>query len=51
MLILYVKYMHQPQLLDLTSNIILQNQKFSPYFDDRVDALDKTYIARHVSAT
>lgn len=32
MLILHVKYVHQPQLMDPTSNVILQNQKYSSYF-------------------
>lgn len=51
MLILHVKYVYQPQLLDPTSNVILQNQKYSPYFDDCVGALDGTHTAMHVPAT
>lgn len=50
MLILYVKYVHQPQLLDLPSEIILQSRKYSPYFNDCVGALDGTHIAMHVPA-
>ena len=37
--------------MDPTSNVILQNQKYSPYFDNCVGALDGTHIAMHVSAT
>lgn len=43
--------MHQPQLLDLTSNIILENQKYNLYFDDCVSALDETHIAIYVPTT
>ena len=37
--------------MDPTSNVILQNQKYSPYFDSCVGALDGTNIAMHVPAT
>lgn len=45
MLILQVKY------VDPTSNVILQNQIYSPYFDNCVGALDGTHIAMYVPAT
>lgn len=51
MLILHLKYVHQSQLLDPTSNVILQNQKYSPFFDDCVGALEGTHIEMHVPAT
>lgn len=50
MLILRVKYVHQPQLLDPPSEIILQNRKYSPYFNGYEGALDGTHIAMHVPA-
>lgn len=48
MLILHVKYVHQPQLLNLTSDVILQNLKYSLYFENCMSALDGTHIAMHV---
>lgn len=50
MLILYIKYVHQSQLLNLTSNIILQNLKYSPYFNNCMNTLDETHIVIHVPA-
>lgn len=50
MLILHVDYVHQPQLLDPPSEIILQNRKYSPYFNSYEGALDGTHIAMHVPA-
>lgn len=49
MLILYVKYVYQPQLLDLISDVILQNPKYCPYFNNCMNALDRTYITMHLS--
>lgn len=47
MLILYVKYVYSLQLLDLTSNIILQNKKYRLYFNNCVNTLNETYITIH----
>lgn len=51
MLILNVKYVYQSQFLDLISNVILQNQKYSLYFDNCVGALDRTHIIIYMPAT
>lgn len=48
MLILHTKYVHQPKLLDPIPDTILQNRKYSPYFDNCIGALDGTHIAMHV---
>ena len=48
MLILHTKYVHQPKLFDPTPDTILQNRKYSPYFDNCIGALDGTHIAMHV---
>lgn len=49
-LIPHIKYIYQLQLLDLTSNIILQNLKYSSYFDNYISVLDKTHITIHIPA-
>lgn len=49
MLILQTKYIHQPKLLDPISDAILQNRKYSPYFDNCIGALDGIHIAMHVT--
>ena len=42
--------MRQPQFCNPVSNIILQNRKYRPYFDDCINALDRTHISMHVPA-
>lgn len=44
MIILYTKYIHQRKYLDPILDTILKNLKYSPYFNDRIGVLDKTYI-------
>lgn len=48
MLILHVKYIYQPQLLDPTSDVRLQNPKYSFYFDNYVGAQDSTHVAMYI---
>lgn len=48
MLILYIKYIYQSKFLDSTFDTILQNQKYSLYFDNNISILNGIYIAIHV---
>lgn len=50
MLILYIKFIYQSQLLDTNFNIILKNQIYSTCFDDYIYALDEIYIVIYMPA-
>lgn len=47
-LILYMKYIYELKFLDLISNTILQNQKYSSYFDNYINILNRIYIVMYI---